>query len=95
MERKGKGSHYFLQDKVQVIGEFSDTERKLQELLEKVIEESEKKGLNIKNKEYTVVSKRNSLTCELQIGNTKIKQVQKFNYLRSVLTEDRKCNAKI
>lgn len=60
MERKGKGSHYFLQDKVQVIGEFSDTERKLQELLQNVLKEIKKEELsiNFKKVECMVVSKR-------------------------------------
>lgn len=54
-------------------------ERKLQELLQKVVKESKKKGLNLNCKkiECMVVSKRDNLTCKLQIGDTKIKPVQK------------------
>lgn len=38
---------------------------------------------------------KNSLACKLPIGDTKIKQVQKFKYLDSVEREDGKCDAEI
>lgn len=67
------------------------TERKLQELPQKVVKEIEKKGLNIncKKTECMVVSKRNNS------GDITIKQVQQFYYLRSVLTVERKCDIEI
>lgn len=56
-----------------------DTERKLHELLDNLV----------KRKERTNHQLRNSPRCELQIGDIKIKQVQKL--MKSVLTSDRKC----
>lgn len=64
------------------------TEGKLQEL-DKVVKESKKKGLTMS------ISKRVSLRQELQIGDIKIKQVQKFNYQGSVITEDGKYDTEI
>ncbi|MGX9987587.1 reverse transcriptase domain-containing protein [Soonwooa purpurea] len=75
----------------------ADTEKKLQELLQKVAKESAGKGLSInyKKTECMVISKKTNQKCTLQVGNTRIKQVQKFKYLGSVLTEDGKCDAEI
>ena len=42
-----------------------------------------------------VVSRKDSLKCELKFGDIKIKQVKKFNYLGSMLTEDGKCDTEI
>ena len=42
-----------------------------------------------------VVSRKDSLKCELKIGDIKIKQVKKFSYLGSMLTEDGKCDTEI
>lgn len=56
-----------------------ETESKLQELLQKIVKENEKEGLNIKKTESMVVSKRDSLTFKLQSGDTKIKQVNNLN----------------
>lgn len=69
----------------------ADTERKLHKLSQKVKGKQKKKGLNIscKKTEYMVVINRNNSTCKLQIGYNKIKPVQQFNYLGSVLTEDK------
>lgn len=39
-----------------------------------------------------VVSKRGGQRCDLHIGDVKIKQVQIFNYLVSVVTDDGKFN---
>ena len=72
------------------------SEKELQGLLDKVVEESKKKGLtiNCKKTECMVMSKRASPSCALKtVGNT-IKQVQKFNYLGSLLTENGKCDEK-
>lgn len=64
----------------------ADIERKLQELLDKIVKESSKKGLtiNCKQTECMDVSKRNSPSSKLQIRDVKIKQKQSFKYLRSV-----------
>ena len=75
----------------------ADSEEKLKELLDKVVEESKNKGLSIncKKTECMVVSRKDSLKCELKICDIKIKQVKKFNYLGSMLTEDGKCDTEI
>ena len=66
-------------------------------MLDNVVEESKKKGLtiNCKKTECMVVSKRESPACALNIGDNTIKQVQKFNYLGSLLTENGKCDEEI
>ena len=46
--------------------------------------------MNCKKTEGMVVSKRESPACMLKIGDNTIKQVQKFNYLGSLLTENGK-----
>ena len=56
------------------------------------------KGLTINHKktEYMVVSKRESSVCALKIGDNTIKHdIQKFNYLGSLLTENGKCDEEI
>ena len=72
-------------------------EKELQDLLHKVVEESKKKGLtiNCKKTKGMVVSKGQSPACALKIGDNTIKQVQKFNYLGSLLTENGKCDEEI
>ena len=42
-----------------------------------------------------VVSKRESPACALKIEDNTAKQVQKFNYLWSLLTENGKCDGEI
>ena len=66
-------------------------------MLDKVFEESKKKGLIIKCKkiECMVVSKKESPAFALKIGDNTIKQVQKFYYLWSLLTENGKCDEEI
>jgi len=76
----------------------SESEGKLQELLDKVVEESAKKGLtiNCKKTECLVVSKKTRRPdCRLHIGNNTIKQVSKFNYLGSIIAENGKCEDEI
>ncbi|XP_069972232.1 uncharacterized protein [Penaeus vannamei] len=62
-----------------------------------VVDASRKKGLtiNCKKTECMVVSKRTSPPCELKIGQEKIKKVQKFNYLGSMVSEDGRCDTEI
>jgi hypothetical protein len=59
-------------------------------MLDKVVEEGNKMGMaiNCKKTECLVVSKRKSPRCELRIGEVIIKQVDKFSYLGSLITED-------
>ena len=42
-----------------------------------------------------VVSEIGSPMCKLKIGDIKFKQVKKFSYLGSMLTEDGKCDTEI
>ena len=72
-------------------------EKELQDFLDKVVEEKKKKTLtiNCKKTECMVVSKRESPACTLKIGDNTIKQVWKFNYLGSLLTENGKCEEEI
>lgn len=60
------------------------TKRKLQKFLEK-IKESKKKGptINWKETNYMVASKGGRSRCELQIGDIRIKRVQKFKHVGS------------
>ena len=72
----------------------AESEEKLQDLLNKVVVESKKKGLtiNCKKTECLVVTKKKSPKCRLHIGEAIIKQVEKFNYLGSYSTENGKCD---
>ena len=49
----------------------------------------------VRRQESMVVSKIESPQCALKIGDNTIKQVQKFNYLVSLLTEIGKCDEEI
>src|SRR5688572_5890685 len=73
------------------------SKEKLQELLNKVAEASKRKGLsiNIKKTECMVKSKKISPKCELNLDGSKIKQVENFIYLGSLITEDGRCDGEI
>ena len=73
------------------------SEKELQDLLDKVVEEIKNKGPTItcKKTECMVVSKRESPACTLKIGDNTIKEVWKFNYLGSLLTGNGKCDEEI
>jgi len=76
----------------------AESEEKLQEILDKVVEASEKKGLtiNCRKTECMVISKQKvAKQCKIRIGDILIKQVQKFNYLGSMITEDGKYDQEI
>ena len=70
------------------------SEKELQDLLDRVVEESKKK-INSKKTECMVVSKREGPACALKTGGNTIKQVKNFNYLESLLTENGKCDEEI
>ena len=76
----------------------SDDEQNFQETIVTLKNESEVRGLNI-NKQKTnlmVFSKsRNVPTCNIYLGNEKIKQVQEFEYLGSIITSDVKSDKDI
>ena len=76
----------------------ADSEENLQKILDKVVSESESKGLSIncEKTECLVVSKQKTRpTCNVTINNEKIKQVDKFEYLGSLITSDAKCDQEI
>lgn len=68
-----------------------DPERKLEELLSKIVKESKEKALTINSKMTEcsrVVNQRDGTKWVLYIGDIKIKQVQRFNYLDSLVIDD-------
>ena len=74
------------------------SEEKLQKILDNVVSESESKGrsINYKKTECLVVSKQKIRpTCNVTIINEKIKQVDKFEYLGSLITSDAKYDQEI
>ena len=76
----------------------SDSQEKLQTLLDKVVLESSKRGLtiNCKKTECLVVSKRKEIPgCILKIGDNVIKQTHQFSYLGSRITKDGQCETEI
>ena len=74
----------------------AESQAQLQELLDRVVNASQEKGLtiNCKKTESMVISKKESPRCDLSIGDAYIKQMQKFNYLESVITSDGRCKIK-
>ena len=76
----------------------AESEEKLQDLLEKVRTESERKGLsiNVKKTECMVISKEKvPPKCVVKVDEEVIKQVDKFNYLGSMITIDGRCDTEI
>ena len=75
----------------------AESQAQLQELLDRVVNASQEKGLtiNCKKTECMVISKKESPRCDLRIGDAHIKQVQKFNYLGSVIKSDGRCDTEI
>lgn len=67
----------------------------LTKLLDTVKKESKKKKLLIVKRQNTQLSVKDSTCCELCIRDFKIKQIQKFNHLGSVLKVDEKGDTKI
>ena len=72
----------------------AENEAGLQNILNKVVTESEKKGLqiNIKKTECMVISKKSTPPkCSLVINREEIKNVDQFTYLGSLITSDGRC----
>ena len=65
----------------------ADNEKEIQEMLDTVVRESEKKdSLNKKKTEVMVISKKNRMpACNIVMNGTVLKQVKKFNYLGSLV----------
>ena len=68
----------------------ADSEEKLQRIIDEVDAAGEELGLKINRSktECMVMSKRSAPSCDLKIGNEPIKQVDRFKYLGSTITED-------
>ena len=69
----------------------ADSEEKLQELLNKVVEESENKGLELNSKktESMIITRKTSIPkCEIKIKENTIKQANSFKYLGTQITSD-------
>ena len=76
----------------------ADTEEKLQVMLDEIREESERRGLNInvKKTESMVISKQSPVPrINLRCGNQIVKQVDRFIYLGSMITEDARCETEV
>ena len=76
------------------------SEQELQALLDKVVKESENKGLSLNKKktEIMVVSKYIANTpprCNIIINDTKLAQVEKVKYLGTLLTSEGRCLSEI
>ena len=70
-----------------------ESEEQLQSLLDKVAEESEKKGLKINTKKTfcMVITKYKDIPkCNLLLNGLKITQINQFKYLGSIITSDGK-----
>ncbi|XP_038071377.1 uncharacterized protein LOC119740219 [Patiria miniata] len=72
------------------------TERDLQNIVDKIKEESEKLGLkmNVKKTKTMVISKRKSKT-SIQVDGKELEQVDSFIYLGQMITEDGRCQDEI
>ena len=71
-----------------------DSREKLQEMVDKIVQHSEERGLsiNLQKTECMVVSKRESApACEFEIGNKPVKQVESFIYLGTRIHQDGRC----
>ena len=69
----------------------ADSEEKLQELLNKVVEESKNKGLELNSKktESMIITRKTSIPkCEIKIEENTIKQANSFKYLGTQITSD-------
>ncbi|GFS23270.1 retrovirus-related Pol polyprotein from type-1 retrotransposable element R2 [Elysia marginata] len=69
----------------------ADSEEKLQELLNKVVEESKNKGLELNSKktESMIITRKTSIPkCGMKIEENTIKQANSFKYLGTQITSD-------
>ena len=75
----------------------ADSEEKIQALLDSVIVESGKMGLNLNQKksQYMVISKRECNESNLRIGKIVLKQAQNSTYLGRLITQNGKCDEEV
>ena len=75
----------------------ADSEEQLQNLIDIIAEESRKFGLEINKRKtfsMTISKKNTSPKCKIEIDGIEIKQVEKFEYLGSLITSDAKSDQK-
>ena len=73
-------------------------ETELQKLVDRVVTESNNKGLslNIKKTEVMTISKKHILPkCTITVNETELRQVQQFKYLGVLVTSDGRCRSEI
>ncbi|GFO08077.1 RNA-directed DNA polymerase from mobile element jockey [Plakobranchus ocellatus] len=76
----------------------AENKEDLQKLLNIVEEESRKKGLELNSKKTEVMvisSKQESPKCDIFINKVKLKQTEKFKYLRTIISNNGKTNREI
>ena len=76
----------------------TDSESKLQDIVDKIVTESEKLGLslNVKKTYCMVISKKKETPkCHLIVNGQAIRQVKQFSYLGSILTSDGRCDTEV
>ena len=72
----------------------ADNEQDLQHLVDEVVAHSEQLGLelNCKKTQIMVVTRKNEIPqCNIQVNGTILKQVNRYNYLGTLITSDGKC----
>ena len=72
----------------------AETEEELQQLIDIVVQESEKKGLYLNgSKSFTMVFTKSTVipTCNITVHGISLEQVNKFIYLGSMFTSDGRC----
>ena len=76
----------------------ADSEQKLQDLVDAANAASEEKGLKInksKTECMTITKGSEPVACAIHVNQHQIKQVDEFEYLGSILTDDAKCKREI
>ena len=76
----------------------ADSEKKLRDIVDKIVTESEKLGLslNVKKTYCMVISKKKETPkCHLESNGEIIKQEGQFSYLGNFLTSDGRCDTEI
>ena len=77
----------------------AEKEEDLQKLLDVVVKESEKKGLDLnikKNPVTMVITKKATIPgCNIQINDRALKQVEQFKYLGTLITQDGRCETEV
>ena len=76
----------------------AENEEDLKHLLDKIVEESGNMGLSLNSKKtevMTISRNKNTPNCNITIDGTKLKQVEKFKYLGTIITSDGKSKTEI